>query len=273
MRQLCISFQDWTGTALNRSIQGLIDHVGIGNVSTEHLLEQLKATLQLSQSVATAWSDGATLDCAVAYNILLHQRDQVLWGVSSLGSQDEWERLRTAPFGASSLLDELPNKLQLWDKVDSRQRDNALYRGSAPFAVGKHMLLHIDQHRLHPCHDGMLLCRCRPHVHIPFWPVGDVIHFRQPGERRHRSWLPVSQDLGTGQPNCCTTFDHRPSRQTTTSGLVIFSVYKKGGNSFVPVLWCLETKDMQQVDVRCSGSRFPSSVPSAPPWLVTHLHL
>ena len=21
----------------------------------------------------------------------------------------------------------------------------------------------------------MLLCRCRPHVHIPFWPVGDVV--------------------------------------------------------------------------------------------------
>ncbi|KAK2191068.1 hypothetical protein NP493_60g03005 [Ridgeia piscesae] len=48
------------------------------NVSKEHLLEQLKATLQLSQSVATAWSDDATLDCAIAYNILLHQQDQVL---------------------------------------------------------------------------------------------------------------------------------------------------------------------------------------------------
>ena len=50
-RRLCISFQDWTGAALNRSIQGLIDHMGIGSVSTEQLLEQLKATLQLSQSV------------------------------------------------------------------------------------------------------------------------------------------------------------------------------------------------------------------------------
>ena len=57
--------------------QDCFDQVGIGNVSTEHLLEQLKATLQLSQSVATAWSDGATLDCAIAYNILLHQRDRV----------------------------------------------------------------------------------------------------------------------------------------------------------------------------------------------------
>ena len=52
-QRLCISFQDWTGAALNRSIQGLIDHVDIGSVSTEQLLEQLKATLQLSQSVAT----------------------------------------------------------------------------------------------------------------------------------------------------------------------------------------------------------------------------
>ena len=64
------------------------------------------ATLQLSQSVATAWSDGTTLDCAIAYNILLHQRDQALWGVSSLGSQDERERLRTAPFWASSLFED-----------------------------------------------------------------------------------------------------------------------------------------------------------------------
>ena len=88
-RRLCISsFQDWTGAALNWSIQGPTDHVGIGNVSTENLLEQLKATLQLSQSVATAWSD-------------------------------------------------LPTKLQLWHKVASRQRDNALYRDSAPFAVSK----------------------------------------------------------------------------------------------------------------------------------------
>ena len=69
MRQLYISsFQDWTETALNQSIEGLIDH----------LFEQLKATLQLSQSVVTAWSNGTTLDCAIAYNILLHQRDQAL---------------------------------------------------------------------------------------------------------------------------------------------------------------------------------------------------
>ena len=132
-RRLCVSsFQDWTGAAPKRSIQGLIDHVDIGSVSTEQLLEQLKAPLQLSQSVATAWYDGAT-----AYNILLHQRDQALRGVSPLLPLEELERLRTAPFGASSLFGELATKLQLRDKVASRQRDYALYRGSAPVTVGK----------------------------------------------------------------------------------------------------------------------------------------
>ena len=92
--------------------------MGIGNVSIEQLLEQLKATLQLYQSVATAWSDGATLDCAIAYNMLLHQRDQ---GVSPHESQEEWECLRMAPFEASSLFDELATKQQLRDKVASRQ--------------------------------------------------------------------------------------------------------------------------------------------------------
>ena len=81
-RPLCISFHDWMGAALNRTIQGLIDHLDIGSVSTEQLLEHFKATLQLSQSVATAWYDGATLGCAIAYNILLHQRDQALRCVS-----------------------------------------------------------------------------------------------------------------------------------------------------------------------------------------------
>ena len=89
-RRLCISsFQDWSGAALSRSIQGLIDHVDIGSVSTEQLLEQFKATLQLSQSVATAWYDGATLDCAIAYNILLHKR-----GVSPLVPLEERELRR-----------------------------------------------------------------------------------------------------------------------------------------------------------------------------------
>ena len=69
-RRLCISSMlDWMGAALNRSIQQLTDHTDIGSIFTEQLFEQLKATLQLSQSVATAWYDGATLDCAIVYNI------------------------------------------------------------------------------------------------------------------------------------------------------------------------------------------------------------
>ena len=123
-RRLCISsFQDWTGAALNRSILGLIDHVGIGSVSTEQLLEQLKATLQLSQSVATAWSDAATLDCAIAYNILLHQRDQALRGVSPLVSQEEQERLRMVPFEVSSLFDATRNETTV-----ARQGDQSATR-------------------------------------------------------------------------------------------------------------------------------------------------
>ena len=93
----------------------------IGSVSTEQLLEQVKVTLQLSQSVATACYDGATLDCAIAYNILLHQQDQALRGVSPLVPLEELEHLRTAPFGTSSLFDELAIKLQLRDKMASRQ--------------------------------------------------------------------------------------------------------------------------------------------------------
>ena len=131
------SFQEWTGAALNQFIQGLIDHVDIGSVSTEQLLEQLKATLQLSQSVATAWYDGATLDCAIAYNILLHQRDQALRGVSPLVPLEEREHLRTAPFGASSLFDEFATKVQLQDNLTSWQRDYTRQRGSAPFTISK----------------------------------------------------------------------------------------------------------------------------------------
>ena len=114
------------GAALNRAIQGLIDLVDIGSVSTEQLLEQLKATLQLSQSVATAWYDGVTLDCAITYNILLHQQDQALRGVSPLVPLEEREHFRTASFGDSSLFDELATKLQLRDKVTSQQREYTL---------------------------------------------------------------------------------------------------------------------------------------------------
>ena len=73
--------------------------------------------------MATAWYDGATLDCAIANNILLHQQDQALRGISPLVPLEERERFRTAPFGASSLFDELATKLQLQDKVTSRERD------------------------------------------------------------------------------------------------------------------------------------------------------
>ena len=76
-RRLCItSFQNCSGAALNSSI--LIDHVSVDNVPAESLLEQLRAALQLSQYVATAWSNCAALDCSMAFNILLHQRDQAL---------------------------------------------------------------------------------------------------------------------------------------------------------------------------------------------------
>ena len=144
-RQLCISsFQDGTVAALNRSIQGLFDHVDIGSVSAEQLLEQRKATLQLSQSVATAWYDGATLDCAIAFNILQHEQDQALRGVSPLVPLEEREHFRTAPFGASPLFDELATKLQLRDKVTSRQRDYTL---SEPFNVGE---TRAAPHRLAP---------------------------------------------------------------------------------------------------------------------------
>ena len=59
----------------------------------------------------------------------------------------ERERLRTAPFGTSSLFDELATNLQVRDKVASRQQDYALYRGSAPFTVGK---THVAPHRSAP---------------------------------------------------------------------------------------------------------------------------
>ena len=74
----------------------------------------------------------------------------------------------------------------------------------------------------------------------------------------------MSQNSGTGQPNRYATFDPRPSRHTTTGIRVTSFAYKEGGNS-VPVLRCLETKEMQRVGVQCPGSRLPSSVPRVPP--------
>ena len=180
------------GAALNRAMQGLIDHVGIGSVSREHLLEQLKATLQLSQSAANGWSDGATLDCAIAYNILLHQREQALRGVSPLVSLEERELLRTAPFGVSLLFDELATKLQLRDKVASRQRDYALYRGSAPFTVGK---TRATPRRSAPARSTTRRQAAMPmplsfSCQQPFLATrgrGSGRPFRQRGGRRHRS--------------------------------------------------------------------------------------
>ena len=208
-RRLCISsFQDWTRAALNRSIQGLIGNVGIESVSTERLLQQLKATLQLSQSVATAWSDGATLHCAIAYNILLHQRDQALQGVSPLVSQEERDRLRMVPFGASSQFDELATKLQLRDKVASRQRDYALTHSGDRHRLPsiKHVLLHIGQHRLDPRLDDRLLYHCRSHVSSPFWPPEDVVQD-----------VPFTneEDNGTGHDYLC------PRTQTPVSPIVM----------------------------------------------------
>ena len=192
-RRLCISsFQYWMGAALNRAIQGLIDHIGIGSVSREQLLEQLKATLQLSQSVATGWSDGATLDCAIAYNNLLHQREQALREVSPLVSLEEREFMRTVPFVASSLFDELGTKLQLREKVASRQRDYALYRGSAPFTVGK---TRPTPRRSAPARSTTRRQATMPIAlsfsrHQPFLATrgrGSGRPFRQRGGRRHRS--------------------------------------------------------------------------------------
>ena len=64
---------------------------------------------------------------------------------------------------------------------------------------------------------------------------------------------------GLGHRSAQSLRDPRPSRHTTTGGHVTSFPYKEGGYS-VPVLRCLEMKEMQRVGVQCSGSRFPSSV-------------
>ena len=131
----------------------------------------------------------------------------------------------------------------------------------------KHVLLLIGQHRLDPRNDGGLLCQChcRSHVSSPFWPLEDVVQD-----------IPFTnkEDDDTGQDYLCPrtrapispiSLRHlRPSRHTTTRGRVTSFAYKEGGIS-VPVLRCLETKEMQRVGVQCSGSRFPSSVPRVCP--------
>ena len=127
--------------------------------------------------MATAWYDGATLDCAIAYNILLHQQDQALRGVSPLVPLEEREHFRTAPFGASSLFDELTTKLQLQDKAQSATRLYPIEGARHLLPSVKHVLLHIGQHRLDPCNDSRLLyqCHCRSPFSSPFWPLEDVV--------------------------------------------------------------------------------------------------
>ena len=171
----------------------------IGSVSTEQLLKQLKTTLQLSQSVAMAWYDGANLDCAIAYNILLHQQDQALRRVSALMPLEERERFRTAPFGASSLFDKLTTKLQLQDKVTSRERDYTRLRGLAPFTISK---TRAAPHRSTPARSPqrqqaampMPLSFSRQQPFLAIRGRGSGRPFHQRGEQRHRSGLPVSQD-------------------------------------------------------------------------------
>ena len=129
-RRLCISsFQDWTGAACNRSILGLIDHVDIGSVPQNNCWNSLRQHYScLSITVATAWSDGTTLDCAIT-----SQRNY------SCGTR--W------PVGNETM---------------HYTRD----QHSLPSV--KHVLLHIGQHLLDPHLIDILLCHCRSHVSSPF---------------------------------------------------------------------------------------------------------
>ena len=125
---------------------------------------------------------------------------------------EDREHLRTAPFGASSLFDELATKLQLRDKVASRQRDYALYRGLAPFTVSK---TRAAPHRSAPARSAQLRQAAMPmplsfscqQPSLATRGHGSGRPFHHWGGQRHRSGLPVSQDSGTGQPNCYATFD------------------------------------------------------------------
>ena len=133
-------------------------------------------------------------------------------GVSPLVPLEEREHLRTAPFGASSLFDELATKLQLRDKVASQQRDYALYRSSAPFTVGK---TRATPRRSALARSVQLWQAAMPmplsfSSQQPFLATrgrGSGRPFHQRGGRRHRSGLPVSQDSGTGQPYRYATLD------------------------------------------------------------------
>ena len=125
--------------------------MGIGSVSTEQLLEQLKGTLQLSRSMATAWTDGATLDCAKG---IKHYEESLPVCFNRNGSVFARLHLGLRHYSTNS------------------QRN---YSSRTRWAVGneimhytgdrhrlpsvKHMLLHIGQHRLDPRLDGRLLCQ------------------------------------------------------------------------------------------------------------------
>ena len=84
---------------------------------------------------------------------------------SPLVPLEERERFRIAPFGASSLFDELATKLQLRDKVASRQQDYTIYRGSAPFTVDK---THAAPHRSAPARSAQR------------WPMPLLFSHQQP---------------------------------------------------------------------------------------------
>ena len=106
---------------------------------------------------------------------------------------------------ASLLFDELATKLQLRDKVASRQRDYSLYWDSAPFTVGK---TRAAPHRLAPARSAQLWQAAMPMPlsfsrQQPFLATrgrGSGLPFHQRRGRRHRSGLPVSQTRALVSP-------------------------------------------------------------------------
>ena len=126
--------------------------------------------------MATAWYDGAILDCAIAYNILLHQQDQALRGVSPHVPLEERERLRTLGLGHYLTSSQLSYSCGTRWPVGN---ETVPYRGAWHLLPSvKHVLLHIGQHQLDQRNDGRLLrqCHCHSHVSSPFWPL-EVVPF------------------------------------------------------------------------------------------------
>jgi len=126
-------------------------------------LEQLKATLQLSLSVATAWSDGATLDCAITYSMLLHQRDHALRGVSPHVSQEEWERIHTAPFGAYHYSTNSQRNYSCGTRWPVGNETMHYTGDRHSLQSVNHVLLHIGQQLLDQHLNGILLRYCHSH--------------------------------------------------------------------------------------------------------------